>query len=531
MAATIAPSIITNPVYRTVGIILAILSGVLIGVSFIFKKKGLITSRIEGKEDGHAYLKSTMWWLGMILMALGEVANFVAYALTPAVLVTPLGALSVVVSAVLSSFFLNEKLNFHGKLGCFISLLGVIVVVLNAPEQNAPDEIEEFMKLALAPGFLVYTVVIILGSIILVWKVAPKYGKTHPMVYISICSFIGSLSVCTLQALGGSIIRTFYGDNQFTHWFIYILIVFVVVTILTQINFLNKALNEFVTAEVTPVYYVVFTTATLVSSAVLYQGFKATPVAIVTLILAFLTICSGVIILQTSRMYEASVVNEDGDSLLVVEKAVSVPDVAIEMEAEQPVNFNISTHKLNPRTNSGLTRDSASKGTSPPGRGESGNSSASNISPRSSVLHKIGTALNFEVNDHLKPRTVFSNEQLEESKKSPRVSRSVSAAITRTNSTQASNTTSQISFNLNTPRTFSNPTFISNTPRNAVPNIKSNLDSTRIPPPQAIPEPVLSTKRDSARKSPVNSLIFPKGAINEEPESYTTALASPSHQL
>ena len=49
-------------------------------------------------------------------MAVGEAANFLAYAYAPATLVTPLGALSVLVTAVLSAKFLNERLNLHGKL-------------------------------------------------------------------------------------------------------------------------------------------------------------------------------------------------------------------------------------------------------------------------------------------------------------------------------------------------------------------------------------------------------------------------------
>jgi len=48
-------------------------------------------------------------------VGIGEVANFVAYAFAPASLVTPLGALSVLVSAILASRYLNEKLNLLGK--------------------------------------------------------------------------------------------------------------------------------------------------------------------------------------------------------------------------------------------------------------------------------------------------------------------------------------------------------------------------------------------------------------------------------
>ena len=48
-------------------------------------------------------------------VGLGEVFNFVAYAFAPATLVTPLGALSVLVTAMLSATFLGEALNILGK--------------------------------------------------------------------------------------------------------------------------------------------------------------------------------------------------------------------------------------------------------------------------------------------------------------------------------------------------------------------------------------------------------------------------------
>lgn len=53
--------------------------------------------------------------IDFIKVAVGEAANFAAYAFAPASLVTPLGALSVLISAVLASKYLNEKLNLLGK--------------------------------------------------------------------------------------------------------------------------------------------------------------------------------------------------------------------------------------------------------------------------------------------------------------------------------------------------------------------------------------------------------------------------------
>jgi hypothetical protein len=47
--------------------------------------------------EGFSYLKSPIWWAGVITLGIGEVANFAAYAFAPAILVTPLGALSVLI--------------------------------------------------------------------------------------------------------------------------------------------------------------------------------------------------------------------------------------------------------------------------------------------------------------------------------------------------------------------------------------------------------------------------------------------------
>jgi len=48
-------------------------------------------------------------------VGVGEAANFIAYAFAPASLVTSLGALSILVSAILASKFLDENLNILGK--------------------------------------------------------------------------------------------------------------------------------------------------------------------------------------------------------------------------------------------------------------------------------------------------------------------------------------------------------------------------------------------------------------------------------
>ncbi|KAF9171412.1 hypothetical protein BGX20_007643 [Mortierella sp. AD010] len=197
----------------------------------------------------------------------------------------------------------SEKLSFHGKLGCALCIVGSVVIVLNAPAQAAVTDIDEFKHFVIQPGFLVYMCLVIIGSLGIIWKVAPKYGKKHLLVYVSVCSLIGSLSVVATQGLGAAIVHNITtGAPQFNQWFIYVTIVFVICTLLTEINYLNKALNLFNTAMVTPVYYVFFTSATLVASVILFQGFSASASSIVTVVMGFFVICIGVVLLQTSKI-------------------------------------------------------------------------------------------------------------------------------------------------------------------------------------------------------------------------------------
>ncbi|KAJ3072660.1 hypothetical protein HDU98_003183 [Podochytrium sp. JEL0797] len=289
--------------HKPVGISLALLSGVFIGSSFILKKKGLLDAKKKHGEigSGHAYMSSPLWWVGLALMALGEMCNFGAYAFVPAILVTPLGALSVVISAILSSYFLEEHLNFSGKIGCAQCVIGATIIVLNAPETSSAQTMPEFFAYVVAPGFLVYCGILMFVILYLIYQVSPRYGSKYPIVYISICSMVGSFLVVSIQGFGTSIVYSsahWNDDNQFRYWTMYLLLGFVVFSVVSQIHFLNKALNQFSTAIVTPVYYVFFTTMTLLTSAVLFQGF---PVGSVTsglmMITGFLVIVGGVALL------------------------------------------------------------------------------------------------------------------------------------------------------------------------------------------------------------------------------------------
>lgn len=157
---------------------------------------------------------------------------------------------------------------------------------------------------------MVYAFIAVALSLFLVFYCGPRWGKSNMLVYITICSLIGSLSVVFTQGIGGAIVHSFTVKNQFTNWFVYLVLILTLVTLAIEIIYLNKALNLFNTAVVTPTYYVIFTTLTIVSSIVFYRGFDASPINIITCVFGFLIICSGVALLQHSRSEKSDDVDD-----------------------------------------------------------------------------------------------------------------------------------------------------------------------------------------------------------------------------
>ncbi|KAL1983609.1 hypothetical protein VTN96DRAFT_10188 [Rasamsonia emersonii] len=289
---------------KYIGLALAILSTMAIGTSFVITKKGLMhASENHGfAGDGFSYLKSPIWWGGIGTLAIGEIANFAAYAFAPAILVTPLGALSVLIGAVLGSYFLKERLGTLGKLGCAMCLLGSVVIVLHAPPDKPVETIDQILEFVLTSGFLFYCLAVAIFATVMIYRVAPVYGKKNPLIYISICSTVGSVSVMSVKAFGIALKLTLGGNNQFTHASTYVFAIVTCFCILTQMNYFNKALNEFSTSIVNPLYYVTFTTATLCASFILFKGFNTTDaVSTISLLCGFLVIFSGVYLLNLSR--------------------------------------------------------------------------------------------------------------------------------------------------------------------------------------------------------------------------------------
>jgi drug/metabolite transporter (DMT)-like permease len=267
-----------------IGLCLALTSSLFIGSSFILKKKGLLklissdssknvpNNKVKrAGQGGYGYLKEWLWWSGLITMALGELCNFAAYGFVPATLVTPLGALSVLIAAILSAYFLDEKLSTIGKIGCFLTAIGSIIMVIHAPKEGEIKTVLELLGRLKDVEFVLFIIICIVSLFFLITVMSPKYGNTNVLIYLLICSILGSFTVMGCKGVSLGIKEFFLNQPSVSYMYTYLFALMVLFLIVAQMNYLNKSLDLFHTAVVTTVYYVLFTLFVMINSSLLFK--------------------------------------------------------------------------------------------------------------------------------------------------------------------------------------------------------------------------------------------------------------------
>ncbi|KAL5164756.1 putative magnesium transporter NIPA4 [Glycine soja] len=135
-------------------------------------------------------------------------------------------------SAALAHIILRERLHIFRILGCVLCVVGCTTIVLHAPQEREIEFVSEVWDLAMEPV-----------TFILIFHFIPLYGQTHIMVYIGVCSLIGSITVMSVKALGIVIKLTMSGMNQLIYPQTWAFSLVVIVCVLTQMNYLNKTLE------------------------------------------------------------------------------------------------------------------------------------------------------------------------------------------------------------------------------------------------------------------------------------------------
>uniref|UniRef100_A0A2P2K516 Probable magnesium transporter n=1 Tax=Rhizophora mucronata TaxID=61149 RepID=A0A2P2K516_RHIMU len=135
---------------------------------------------------------------------------------------------------------LKERLQKMGIVGCVSCIVGSVVIVIHAPQEHTPSSVQEIWTLATQPAFLVYVAATLSIVLALVLYFEPRFGQTNILVYLGICSSMGSVTVVSIKAIGIAIKLTLEGISQLAYPQTWFFITVAVICVITQLNYLNK---------------------------------------------------------------------------------------------------------------------------------------------------------------------------------------------------------------------------------------------------------------------------------------------------
>ncbi|KAM6495715.1 Magnesium transporter NIPA domain containing protein [Amanita muscaria] len=233
-----------------------------------------------GERDEHwdesRYLKSKLWWLGFLLMNVGEAGNFISYAFAPASVVAPLGTFALMSNCIFAPFMLGEQFKKRDLFGILLAITGAITVVLSSNSSNTRMDPRALLKAITQLPFVIYSTIYVAGMLLLATLSHgnSKIGQRWVFVDVGLCALFGGFTVLATKAL--STLLTTEGAAMFTRWITYPILLVLIVTGVGQIRYLNRALIRFDSKVVIPIQFVLFTLSAIIGSAILYGDFQKT---------------------------------------------------------------------------------------------------------------------------------------------------------------------------------------------------------------------------------------------------------------
>jgi hypothetical protein len=126
-----------------------------------------------------------------------------AYGLAPASVVAPVGSVGVVVNAVIATVFLKEKLRVRDVVGLMGVIGGVVLVIVSVPETPQDLSVHNILspQILLAGRCYWWLISLMIGIIIFICRLEPRYAQEYILVWLLLCSFISSTTVAAARGV------------------------------------------------------------------------------------------------------------------------------------------------------------------------------------------------------------------------------------------------------------------------------------------------------------------------------------------
>jgi drug/metabolite transporter (DMT)-like permease len=180
-----------------IGVAVMLLSTSTMNVAAVFQKKA-----VDGLPplDGlpvlasiRAVLGSTLWVVGWLMGVVAIVMNMIALGLADISVIQPLNGFGLVVLAVVSYFYLGERLTKLTVLGVVTVIAGVALIGATVPESRVFVDADEIFG-SYSHGWAVAAFMAAVALVLLLWSVARRVRRASGVLYAIVaasCSVVG----------------------------------------------------------------------------------------------------------------------------------------------------------------------------------------------------------------------------------------------------------------------------------------------------------------------------------------------------
>ncbi|TDZ74301.1 putative magnesium transporter NIPA7 [Colletotrichum trifolii] len=227
----------------------------------------------DDEKAASTYLQSPYWWMGQVLITLGELGNFLAYGFAPASIVSPLGVVALISNCIIAPILFKEKFRQRDFWGVVIAVAGVVIVVLSAKQEETKLDPHDVWDAIASLEFEIYLAVTVSLIIILMWA-SPRYGHRTILIDLGLVGLFGGYTALSTKGVSSMLSSTLLG--AFKTPVTYVLLFILLFTAVMQVRYVNKALQRFSSTQVIPIQFVMFTLCVIIGSAVLFRDFERT---------------------------------------------------------------------------------------------------------------------------------------------------------------------------------------------------------------------------------------------------------------
>lgn len=216
---------------------------------------------LQKKFHMDCYLPSVVWRLGVLLVFVGSALDFMALMFADQNIIAPMGSFTLISNMIVANLMLDEKVETRDVISTLFIGLGCITSVLFADHHVSFGTVEEMYEVIEVPSYYIVSYAIIWILYTLVEFVEKERIDLRYIVIPITSAFIGAQSVALGKVVAVITKFALFHDippaqkyKIIASPYTYLITYFLGVSLIAQIEMINRALKYYPTMVVVPIF-------------------------------------------------------------------------------------------------------------------------------------------------------------------------------------------------------------------------------------------------------------------------------------